>query len=38
MTPYQRRLNPYIQRMAEDMQVRNLAPATINALSVPARE
>jgi len=25
MTPYNRRLNPYIQRMAEDMQVRNLA-------------
>jgi site-specific recombinase XerD len=31
MTPYNRRLNPYIRRMAEDMQVRNLAPATIDA-------
>ena len=31
MTPYQRRLNPFIQRMAEDMQLRNLAPATIDA-------
>jgi hypothetical protein len=25
MIPYQRRLNPYIRRMAEDMQLRNLA-------------
>ena len=24
--PYQQRLNPYIQRMVEDMQVRNLSP------------
>ncbi len=31
MTPYQRRLNPYIQRMAEDMQLRNLAESTIDA-------
>jgi len=31
MTPYQKRLNPFIQRMAEDMQLRNLAPATIDA-------
>jgi integrase/recombinase XerD len=31
MTPYQRRLNPYIERMAEDMQLRNLAAATIDA-------
>jgi site-specific recombinase XerD len=31
MTPYKRRLNPFIQRMAEDMQLRNLAPATIDA-------
>jgi len=31
MTPYNRRRNPYIRRMAEDMQVRNLAPATIDA-------
>ena len=27
MTPFQRRMNSYIRRMAEDMQLRNLAPA-----------
>ena len=31
MTPYNQRLNPYIRRMAEDMQVRNLAPSTIDS-------
>ena len=31
MTPYKKRMNPYIRRMAEDMQLRNLAPATIDA-------
>jgi hypothetical protein len=31
MTPYKKRMNPYIQRMAEDMQLRNLAEATIDA-------
>ena len=31
LTPFNRRLNPYIRRMAEDMQVRNLAPSTIDA-------
>jgi len=31
MTPYKKRLNPYIQRMAEDMQLRNLAESTIDA-------
>ncbi len=31
MTPYQRRLNPYIRRMAEDMKLRNLSPRTIDA-------
>lgn len=31
MTPYNRRLNPYIRRMAEDMQLRNLSPSTIDA-------
>ncbi len=31
MTPYQRRLNPSIQRMAEDMQLRNLAQSTIDS-------
>jgi site-specific recombinase XerD len=31
MTPYKKRLNPSIQRMAEDMQLRNLAESTIDA-------
>ena len=31
MTPYKQRLNPYVRRMAEDMQVRNLADSTIDA-------
>jgi len=31
MTPYNRRLNPYIRRMVEDMQLRNLSPSTIDA-------
>ena len=31
MTPYKKRLNPYIQRMVEDMQLRNLADSTIDA-------
>jgi site-specific recombinase XerD len=31
MTPYKKRLNPFIQHMVEDMQLRNLAPATIDA-------
>lgn len=31
MTPYRQRLNGYIRRMAEDMQVRNMAEATIDA-------
>ena len=31
MTPYKKRLNPYIQRMAEDMQLRNLAESTISS-------
>ncbi len=35
MTPYQRRLNPYIQRMAEDMQLRNLAQSTIDSYTYP---
>ena len=30
MTPYKKRLNKYIGRMAEDMQVRNFAEATID--------
>ena len=31
MTPYQKRLNSFIQRMAEDMKLRNLSPSTIDA-------
>lgn len=31
MKPYQQRMNPFIQRMAEDMQVRNFASSTIDA-------
>jgi len=31
MTPYQRRRNPYVNRMAEDMQIRNFAASTIDA-------
>jgi integrase/recombinase XerD len=31
MTPYQKRLNPFIQRMADDMKLRNFAQSTIDA-------
>lgn len=31
MTPYQNRPNKYIQRMADDMKLRNFAPSTIDA-------
>ena len=31
MTPYDRRRNPYVNRMAEDMQIRNLAASTIDS-------
>ncbi len=31
MTPYDRRLNLYISRMAQDMQIRNLAASTIDS-------
>jgi len=31
MTPYRKRLNPFIQRMAEDMQLRNFSDNTIDA-------
>lgn len=31
MTPHKKRINKYIRRMAEDMQVRNFADATIDA-------
>ena len=36
MTPYKKRLNKYIQRMVEDMQVRNFAEATIDAYTYHA--
>ena len=31
MIPHERRMNPYIQRMAEDMQVRNFSSSTIDS-------
>ncbi|MBC8870634.1 MAG: site-specific integrase [Planctomycetes bacterium] len=31
MTPYQKRLNKHIQRMADDMQLRNYSQSTINS-------
>lgn len=31
MTPYHKRMNSYIKRMAEDMQLRNFSPHTIDA-------
>ncbi len=31
MTPYKKRMNPFIQRMVGDMQLRNMADATIDA-------
>ncbi len=31
MTPYKQRPNPFIRRMAEDMQLRNLSASTIDA-------
>ena len=31
MTPYGRRQTPFTQRMAEDMQIRNLSPRTIDS-------
>ena len=31
MTPHQHRLNPFIKRMAEDMQLRNFSPNTIDS-------
>ncbi len=30
MTPYERRSNAYVQRMADDMRIRNFADSTIN--------
>jgi hypothetical protein len=37
MTPYKKRLNPYIQRMVEDMQLRNLADKATDVLKYLAR-
>ena len=31
MTPYEKRLNPLVKRMAEDMLVRNFSPSTIDS-------
>ncbi|MCA9194153.1 MAG: phage integrase N-terminal SAM-like domain-containing protein, partial [Planctomycetales bacterium] len=31
MTPFQNRMNPFIQRMSEDMQLRNFAQTTIDS-------
>ena len=36
MTPYKKRMNKYIRRMAEDMQIRNFADATIDAYTYQA--
>ena len=36
MTPYKKRMNKYIQRMAEDMAIRNFADATIDAYTYHA--
>ena len=37
MTPHRKRLCPLTQRLAEDMKIRNLAPATIDAYTYHAR-
>ena len=37
MTPYHQRLCPLTRRLAEDMKIRNLAPATIDAYTFHAR-
>ena len=31
MTPYKKRMNPFIKRMADDMQLRNYSPNTIDS-------
>jgi hypothetical protein len=31
MTPYQHRMNEFVRRMAEDMQLRNFVQSTIDA-------
>jgi hypothetical protein len=31
MTPYSKRMNPFIKRMADDMQLRNYLPSTIDS-------
>ena len=36
MTPYKKRMNKYVRRMAEDMQLRNFADATIDAYTYHA--
>ena len=34
MTPYDRRLNPYINRMAQNKQIRDLAASTIDSYTL----
>jgi hypothetical protein len=31
MTPYSKRMNPFIKRMTDDMQLRNYLPSTIDS-------
>ena len=38
MTPFQRRSNAYIQRMADDMRIRNFAASTIDSYTYHAPE
>jgi hypothetical protein len=38
MIPYNKRMSPYIQRMVDDMQLRNLADSTIDAYTYHAEK
>ena len=38
MTPYKKRMSPYIQRMVGDMQLRNMADSTIDAYTYHAEK
>lgn len=35
MTPYNKRINPFVKRIAEDMQLRNVSPNTIDSYTFP---
>ncbi len=37
MTPYKKRVTAFTKRMAEDMQLRNLSPRTIDAYTTTAK-